>query len=151
MIESPVYKLRPPLRKPELISQKIAWSAPKAKPTVQLPSDSQKHGPSAVTEVMTETAASSSRIPPSPPNVVRTANTQGGREFVCRGCRKRAIGHLPFGWLRLLRAVDPDALPAGRLLVRRNRKGQIFYADQPVGSFCSLDCLQQCLSSAGLV
>jgi hypothetical protein len=138
VIESPVYKLRPPLRKPEPVqgmnsSQRWKVVSPEA---------------SRVSAKLSSAApdVSPSRVPPSPPNRISTANAHPERVFFCCVCGKRAVGRVPYGWLRLLRAVHPDSLPADRLLIRRDRKGRAQYADMLLGTFCGAECMERSIS-----
>jgi hypothetical protein len=130
-------RLVPPLRRPEA-------TPPRRVPPPQLnivraqpaPAPSPREKGQLISPV-----ASASSLPPPPPNGVTTGRAHPEREFFCRACDKRATGSVPFGWLRLLRSVHPDSLPAARLLIRRDHKGRAKYADQALGLFCSAECL----------
>jgi hypothetical protein len=64
---------------------------------------------------------------------------------VCCACSKKALGRLPYGWLRLLLAVHPESLPADRLLIRRDRKGRARYADMLLVIFCGAGCMERAM------
>jgi hypothetical protein len=145
MIESPIYRLRPPLRRPEPVlgtnsSQRSNTAAAQEPPVFE------KLTSPAASRVAATPDASPSRVPPSPPSSSSTATGHPERVFVCCACGKRAVGRIPYGWLRLLLAVHPGSLPAGRLLIRRDRKGRAKYADMLLGIFCGVDCLEPALS-----
>ena len=141
MIEPPVYRLRPPLRKPGQILG--ANSSQRSNTGVY-----EKPMSPAAPEVGAAPVASPSRVPP-PPRGVSAAGAHPERVFLCCVCGERAVGHVPYGWLRLLRAVHPNSLPADRLLIRRDRKGRAKYADMQLGTFCRAECLE--LAMSGLI
>jgi hypothetical protein len=145
MIESPRYTLRPPLRRLEPVlgtnsSQRSNTAAAQESPVFE-----KLTSPAASQDAATPDA-SPSRVPPSPPNSISTANAHPERVFFCCVCGKRAVGHVPYGWLRVLRSVHPDSLASSCLLVRRDRRGRAKYADLMVGIFCSADCLEKSVS-----
>jgi hypothetical protein len=122
MIDLPVYKLRPPLRgpvEPVLVAEPEVAPAP---------------------------STSSSRIPPSPPKGVSNNNTYPECVFVCCGCNKRAVGQLPYGWVRVLRRVHPKSVSLSGLLIRHHRKGRPKYANLLLGSFCGAACMERVLA-----
>jgi hypothetical protein len=119
MIDLLPYKLRPPLREP------VSEAQPEVAPS---------HN------------TSPSRIPPSPPKGISTDNTHPERIFVCCVCSKRAVGQLPYGWVRVLRSVHPKSLPLSGLLIRYDRKGRPKYADSVLGICCGADCMERVLA-----
>jgi hypothetical protein len=145
MIESPAYKLRPPLRKPEPILCTKSSQRSNAAVT-QASRIYEKLTSSPAPEDPAVPGVSPSRVPPSPPSSISTANGPPERVFFCCVCGKRAVGRVPYGWLRLLRAVHPDSLPGDRLLIRRDRKGRAQYADMLLGTFCGAECMERSMS-----
>jgi hypothetical protein len=148
VIELPVYKLRPPLRKPDPTAH--SDSSRRSSGATVRPALIHDEPISPVeTEVAVEPETSSARVPPSPPSHVSTASSQPERVFFCNVCGKRATGRVPYGWLRVLRSVHPDSLPPDRLLIRRNQNGRAIYADLLVGIFCSAECMERGTSRLG--
>jgi hypothetical protein len=144
MIESPVYRLRPPLRRSQPVLR--ATSSERSGVVIAAEASLLEEAPAVTPTVGTTPDTSPSRVPPSPPKGVSTADAHPERVFLCCVCGKRAVGRVPYGWLRLLRSVHPDSMHPSCLLIRRDRRGRAKYADLLVCIFCGADCMEKAMS-----